>query len=151
MEYDLVEIEDLSGNNAHIYSVKLKGDAETLLEKFIKDNKDSHKKDIEYLIRKIIKIGKLGCQDNFFKLNEGIPGDGVCALWHQNIRLYCIRYGHVALVVGYGGEKNVRAYQDDPELNATVKQVINLAADINQKVKEKEITFTDDGEIQINE
>ena len=35
MDFDIIELADLSGEMAHIYSVTLKGDELTLLEQFI--------------------------------------------------------------------------------------------------------------------
>ena len=38
MYFDITEMTDLSGEMAHIYSVTLKGEEQTLLEQFFEDN-----------------------------------------------------------------------------------------------------------------
>jgi len=96
-------------------------------------------------------IGKrTGAREHFFKLNEGKPGDGICALYDEperNLRLYCIRWGNVAILIGGGGfkPKNIRAWQEDPLLSKEVKVVMNIAREIQQRIDDKQITFTSDG------
>ncbi|UVR14472.1 hypothetical protein [Parabacteroides distasonis] len=70
---------------------------------------------------------KTGAAEHFFKLNEGKPGDGVCALFDspdKKLRIYCIRFANVAIVVGGGGykPKNIRAYQESSSLKKKLKQ-----------------------------
>lgn len=38
MKFEIVEIEDLSGEQAHIYSLQIKGQEQTLLEQFFEEN-----------------------------------------------------------------------------------------------------------------
>ena len=40
MEFEITEIEGLSGQMAHIYSVTLEGEQQTLLEQFFEENVD---------------------------------------------------------------------------------------------------------------
>ena len=39
MRFEITEIEDLSGSEAHIYTVRIEGETYTLLEQFFEENK----------------------------------------------------------------------------------------------------------------
>ena len=74
--------------------------------------------EIRQIIATLDAIGKrVGAQEIFFRRKkEGKAGDGVEALYDSpdaKLRLYCIRYGSVTLILGDGGEKNVRTWQED--------------------------------------
>ena len=91
---------------------------------------------------------KTGAREHFFKLNEGEPGDGVCALYdlpEKSLRLYCIRYGSLILILGGGGNKQSRTLQEDKKLtqeNYFLRQVVK---DIKSKMELGEIKFSEDG------
>ena len=56
-DFDITEIADLSGEMAHIYSVTLKGEEQTLLEQFFEDNAE-YEEELDTIIQKIILMGK---------------------------------------------------------------------------------------------
>lgn len=85
---------DLSGKKAHIYSVILEGEDKTLLEEFF-DSNSLYEDELEEILYKIISLGKdTGCRRQFFKMNEGKPGDGVARLLipKGRLRLYCLYF-----------------------------------------------------------
>lgn len=93
---------------------------------------------------------KTGAAEHFFKLNEGKPGDGVCALFDspdKKLRIYCIRFANVAIVVGGGGykPKNIRAYQESPALKKEAEMVIQISKIISKAIKNKDIHLDDNG------
>ena len=55
--FDITEIADLSGEMAHIYSVTLKGEEQTLLEQFFEDNAE-YEDELDSIIQKILLMGK---------------------------------------------------------------------------------------------
>ena len=121
--YKLVKLDKLSGPCCSIYSVaNLNNEQKTLLDKFIDENIDLHKSETKELISRLHAIGhQTGARSQYFKLYEGTPGDGVCALYdmkESNLRLYCIRYGTLIVVVGGGGHKpkTIRTFQEDNKL-----------------------------------
>ncbi len=109
MKYKLLKLNKLSGNKASIYSVYLEKEGKMLFDLFLEENKISFKSELKDIVSRLSVIGhKTGARENFFKLNEGNPGDGVCALYDRpgsNLRLYCIRYGALIIVLGGGGHK----------------------------------------------
>lgn len=59
--------------------------------------------------------------ERFFR-NEGRMSDNLCALSidSRRLRLYCLRISNQILIVGNGGEKTTRTYQDDETLSGYV-------------------------------
>ena len=66
----------------------------------------------------------VGFLDRYFR-PEGKMKDRVTALPIQSskLRLYCLRLSDKVLIVGNGGPKTTKTYDEDPELNG---YVINL-------------------------
>lgn len=109
MNFEIVKLSDFSGERATIYSVILENDEVTLLDHFIEENENHFPTEVEDIVKRIRTIGgATGARNHFFKENEGIPGDGVCALYDNpdsNLWLYCIRYGSCAVILGGGWAK----------------------------------------------
>ena len=152
MDFDIIELADLSGEMAHIYSVTLKGDELTLLEQFFEDNAE-YVEELDTIIQKLILMGKeTGCRYEFFKHHEGALADGVAAIRVGQIRLYCLYFDRTAVFFGSGGYKspNVKAYQEDLELNKKAMQMREIAARINNAIIDKDIVIDEDGSLTIN-
>jgi hypothetical protein len=151
MKYELVKENNLSGSMASVYTLLDLDTNETLLEQFIKNNISSHASEINNIIKRLQTIGhKTSARFNFFKHKEGIPGDGVCALFDipgSKLRLYCIYYGKSLIVVGSGGykSKQIRSFQDDETLKKENYLLRKLSQDIKLRTDIKEICFTNDG------
>src|SRR5665647_2827517 len=109
MEYKLVKLSKFSGNEASVYSIYLKDERRTLFDRFLKENINSFKSELNDIVVRLKTIGHdTGARKQFFKTNEGKPGDGVCAFYDipkSNLRLYCICYGTLLVVLGGGGYK----------------------------------------------
>lgn len=85
----------------------------------------------------------------FFKVNEGVPGDGVCALYdnpNSYLRLFCIRYGTQIVILGNGGykPKNVRNFQEIDKLKDENYFLRKVSKEITQRLSEKDIIITKD-------
>ena len=63
------------------------------------------------------------------------------------MRLYCIVFGTVAIILGGGGPKpeGVRAWQDNPNLKANAELMIRISQRITKAIHNKEIQVTDKG------
>ena len=91
-----------------------------------------------------------GARAQYFKPNEGKPGDGVCALYDdpaKYLRLYCIQNGTINLIVGGGGEKpkNIASFQENEKLtreNYFLRAVSELFL---KRLKEKDIYYSKNG------
>ncbi len=151
MNYEIVEHEEFSGSKATLYTIILEGEDISLFDYFVEENKTEYRQEVKLLINRLQEIGHTtGAREKFFKKDEGLPGDGVCALYDDadsKLRLYCIRYGSVAIILGGGGPKphGVVAWQDDPKLSKEATTMIQVSKDIMQKLKDDELKWSSDG------
>jgi len=151
VNYEIVELEKFSGNKATIYSIILEGDEITLFDHFVRETLDDFKKELKFIAGRLQIIGQTtGARDKFFKLNEGKPGDGVCALYDEPgsmLRLYCIRYANVAIILGGGGPKpsEIRKWQDDKKLTLEAQTMIQVSNDILQRLQSGDLEWSKDG------
>lgn len=151
MNYEIVELEEFSGTGATVYSVILEGDSLTLFEHFVIENKPAFRAEVKQIISRLYEMGHFtGAREKFFKTKEGVPGDGVCALYDDpdsKLRLYCIRYGNVAIILGDGGPKlpGVIAWQDDEKLTQEAETMKQISIDIIQRLQEGELEWSSDG------
>lgn len=145
MNFKLSKIQELSGNRASVYSIILKGDQTTLFEQFIVENMLNNKKEVLNILERLRLIGlEFGARENFFKMKEGYPGDLVCALYDDpkaKLRLYCIRYGTSTIIIGGGGTKNTRTWQEDPNLDKSAREMMEVSKLIYQRMKDGELEF----------
>ena len=99
MEFEIVKIKQLSGKKTQIYSVILGQENKSVFEHFLQNNYSEYPTEIEDIVSKLkIMATKTGAAENFFKLNEGKPGDGVCALFDspdKKLRIYCLSLIHI--------------------------------------------------------
>ena len=162
MKYKLVKISNISGEKASVYSIYLNDAEQTVFEKFLKENINSFKSELNDILSRLLTIGKnTGAREHFFKINEGKPGDGVCALYDRPnsfLRLYCIRYGYNILILGGGGPKpkSIRTLGEDPKLKAENYLLRKVSSDIMKRMYEGEIYFSDnnmdfEGNLEFND
>ncbi|MCK4921826.1 MAG: hypothetical protein KAS71_12325 [Bacteroidales bacterium] len=93
---------------------------------------------------------KTGSREHFFKLKEGKPGDGVCALYDipdSYLRLYCIRYGSSMLLLGGGGEKpkTIKRFQENEKLKKENYLLREISEEISIRIKSGDIEWEKDG------
>ncbi len=150
MEIKLVKIEQISGDKASVYTIWIKERNKKLFDVFLEENKNDFLDELKDIVQRLKVIGnKTGAREQFFKLNEGKPGDGVCALYDtpdKNLRLYCIRFGKLIIVVGGGGHKpkQMRSLQESEKLTKENYFLRKISEIITQKIKDGDITFSDD-------
>ncbi len=144
MYYEIVKLHRYSGKGCTIYTVRLKGQTQTLFEKFIADNLPKYQGDIRKLIANLRDIGaELGMREKFFKPEEARLGDQICAMYIKSgpgIRLYFVKYGQDVIILGGGGDKGpgVKAWQDDPELAVHVELLKRLSEHIGSRLEKRE-------------
>ncbi len=133
-----------TGLKSTLYTIQFENEKETEFDKFLKDKKLKSSSHFQKLLVRIDDIAeRLGCQDQFFKLEESSYFDNVVALSRGDLRLYCIRFGNVILILGSGGIKKTRTTQEDPKLDKIVNQMGYVAKRIDQKIRDKEIKIKD--------
>jgi len=148
MGFKIVELENFNGKAANIYAIVNENENLTTFDRFIKDNLAIFKSEIIDIVKRLKTINTLtGAKEFFFKLIEGLPGDGVCALYDSpdsHLRLYCIRFGNSIVIVGGRGEKpkDIRAWQENKRLAKEVNFMIGVSKRLTLRIKEREIEFS---------
>lgn len=106
-----------------LYSICFNGDELSEYEKFLTMFKDNARlnRDFQTILLALAKIVEVGAWERFFR-NEGRMNDNLCALSidSRRLRLYCLRISDQILIVGNGGEKTTKTYQEDEILSGYV-------------------------------
>lgn len=132
--------------NCTIYTVQFVSEDESEFQRFYAKFKD----DIEFnpdLMRIVGFLGRIadfGALERYFR-PEGKMSDHVCALpvVHSKLRLYCLRLSDKILILGNGGVKNTRTYNENDELRGYVLTLQNFDKLIAEGVKDGSITITE--------
>ena len=106
-----------------MFSICFDGGEESEFEKFLNEFKDNatYNKDFNVILLALSKIIDKGALERFFR-NEGRMNDNVKAraIDSRKLRLYCLRISDQILILGNGGVKNTRTYQEDSKLSGYV-------------------------------
>ena len=120
------EAELLLVNNADgctIYTIQFLSESDSEFERFYTRFKDDaeYNPDLMRIVALINKIADMGALERYFR-PEGKLKDGVCALpvLQSKLRLYCLRLSDKILVLGNGGVKKTRTYNEDETLKGYV-------------------------------
>jgi hypothetical protein len=145
VKFRLEKIDNLSGQKTNIYSIFLNDDDKSLFEHFLEENNEFYHEELIEILTRIKSIStKEGAREHLFKKAEGKLGDGIEALYdelNRKLRLYCIRYGSVLIVLGGGGAKNVRALQDDPKLKKENYLLREISKLLTQAMKDGDLQW----------
>ena len=129
-----------------IYTIQFLSEDKNEFQRFIAKFKDdaTYNPDFVKILNFINQISERGALERYFR-PEGKRKDGVCALpiTSSKLRLYCLRLSDCILVLGNGGVKNTRTYNEDEILKG---YVINL-----QKFEELLKEGVKDGSVKITE
>ena len=110
-------------DNVGMFSICFDGSEVSEFEKFLNEFKDNatYNKDFNVILLALSKIIDQGALERFFR-NEGRMNDNVKALAidSRKLRLYCLRISDQILILGNGGVKNTRTYQEDSKLSGYV-------------------------------
>lgn len=92
----------------------------------------------------IDKIADRGALERFFR-PEGKYNDRVCALpvVQSKLRLYCLRLSEKILILGNGGVKKTKTYNEDNDLKGYVLTLQKFDKLIKECVKDGSITITE--------
>lgn len=110
-------------DNVGMFSICFDGSEVSEFEKFLHEFKDNatYNKDFNVILLALAKIIDKGALERFFR-NEGRMGDNVKALAidSRKLRLYCLRISDQILILGNGGVKTTRTYQENEKLSGYV-------------------------------
>ena len=110
-------------DNVSLYSICFDGNAISEYETFVQKFKDDATLNTDYknIILALEKIVAVGAFERFFCF-LGKMSDRVAALSidSRKLRLYCLRISDQILIVGNGGRKDTRTYEESAELSGYV-------------------------------
>lgn len=142
MKFELVILDNLSGDKTTILSPILEGQKLTLYELFVEANRNRYRAELVDIDERLENIGKVtGLMDEFFKTGSGKFGQNICTFKDHPrslLRLYFIEFGNAAIILGGGGHKpkSVRTSQEVPQLAAEL-EILGLIAETLKKAEEK--------------
>lgn len=128
-----------SSEVASLYTIFFEDDDMSEFGKFLSRFKDNAKlqRDYQIILYALQKILENGVLERYFR-PEGKFADRVCALPIDSgrLRLYCLRMSDKILILGNGGIKETKTYNENSELNGYVLDLQKF--DIILKDAEKE-------------
>ena len=131
-------------DNVSLYSICFDGKAISEYEAFLQKFKDDAKLNEDYkkIILALEKIVAVGAFERFFR-PEGKMSDHVAALSidSRKLRLYCLRISNQILIVGNGGVKTSRTYQENDELSGYVMDLQEFDKLLTEAQKDGSITI----------
>lgn len=133
-------------NNCTIYTLQFLRDSESEFEKFIAKfiNDEDYSEDYSRIAAFISRISRTGAFERYFR-PEGKANDSVVALpvLPSKLRLYCLRLSDKILILGNGGVKKTRTYEEDPSLKAYVITLQKFEELLKDGVVNGSVTITE--------
>ena len=139
---------------ASLYSISFEIDGTTEFEKFVTEFEmnATYNRDYQRIIAALQAILRIGALERFFR-PEGGMNDSVQALPIESgkLRLYCLRLSDQIVILGNGGVKNTRTYEENPKLYGYVLDLQRFEKILNEcidkgfvSIEEKELSGIDD-------
>ena len=123
------------------------GGVSVMIDNFISNYRLEYLQEVLDIGRRLKSIGNVtGCTVNFFKEDEGLEVDDmVCALYDvpaKFLRLYCIRLNDKIVIVGNGGPKKTRTWQEDRVLSKETTAMMHASKIIRTKLANGELKIS---------
>ena len=131
-------------DNVSLYSICFDGNDLSEYEDFLMKFKDNStlNQDFQKILLALEKIIDRGALERFFRV-EGKMTDHVSALAidSRKLRLYCLRISDQIMILGNGGVKNTRTYQEDATLSGYVMDLQRFDELLKQAQRNGSITI----------
>lgn len=128
-----------------LYTIQFLSENESEFERFYNKFKDEvdFNPDLMRIVGFLNKIADFGALERFFR-PEGKMNDNVAALpvVSSKLRLYCLRLSDRILILGNGGVKKTKTYEQDNELSGYVLTLQKFDRLIKEGVKDGSIVIT---------
>lgn len=134
------------GSRCTLYSIQFtsedNSEYERFYAKFIENAKLNH--DLLRIVQIVDKIADKGALERFFR-PEGKMKDSVVALpvLSSKLRLYCLRLSNGILILGNGGVKNSRTYEEDDSLRGYVLNLQKFEELLKEGKRNGTVTITE--------
>ena len=144
---------------ASLYSISFEIDGTTEFEKFVTEFEmnATYNRDYQRIIAALQAILRIGALERFFR-PEGDMNDSVQALPIESgkLRLYCLRLSDQIVILGNGGVKSTRTYEEDPKLYGYVLDLQKFEKILDESIakgyvsiEEKELSGIEDISFEI--
>lgn len=134
------------GENCTMYTLQFLRDADSEFEKFVAKfiNDADYSEDYTRIAAFIKRIYNSGALERYFR-REGKASDSVVALpvTSSKLRLYCLRLSDKILILGNGGVKNTRTYEEDAALKGYVMTLQKFEDLLKDGVKDGSVNITE--------
>lgn len=143
-EVELILLNDT--DNCTLYSIQFSTEDESEYErfyaKFIEDA--TLNTDLLRIVQVVDSIAEHGALERFFRY-EGKMNDSVVALpvLRSKLRLYCLRLSDKILILGNGGVKNSRTYEEDDSLRGYVLTLQKFEELLKQGSRDGSVIITE--------
>ncbi len=135
------------GRGATLYTIIFEGEDMSEFAKFMTKfrNNSTLYRDLLLIVRAVEDVALKGALERRFRV-EGKMADGVGALplERSKLRLYCLRLTDKIVVIGNGGVKDTRTYNENTELNGYVMDLQNFERVLREAVLEGLVTIEQD-------
>lgn len=132
--------------NCTVYTIQFQNDDLSEFEKFVTKvrSEGSLDKDFRQIARFIDQILDFGALERYFR-PEGKMKDSVMALpvVKSQLRLYCLRLSDKILILGNGGKKSTRTYDEDDTLKGYVVTLQRFEDLLKSGVQDGTVTITE--------
>lgn len=129
---------------AALFTIHFKNDSKSEFAKFMLKYKGDAElnRDFQRIIFAVNKCLELGVLERFFR-PEGKMKDNLCALPIESgkLRLYCLRLSDQILILGNGGVKDSRTYNENSELSGYVITLQKFDEILRMELKKGTITI----------
>lgn len=134
------------GENCTIYTLQFLREKESEFEKFVSKFIDSaeYNEDYTRIAAFVGRIARTGALERYFR-PEGKITDSVVALpvTSSKLRLYCLRLSDKILILGNGGVKSTRTYEEDSTLKGYVMTLQKFETLLKQGVDDGNVSITE--------
>ena len=132
--------------NCTFYTIQFLSEDESEFEQFYNKFKDDveFNPDLMRIVGFLGRIADFGALERYFR-PEGKMSDNVVALpvVTSKLRLYCLRLSDKILILGNGGVKKTRSYEEDDELSGYVITLQNFDKLIKEGTERGTIIVTE--------
>lgn len=130
-------------DQVNFYTLRFQ-DEDTEVDKFLDQFPEGceYDNDIDIIIKWIEQIGKRGALERYFR-PEGKQNDQVFAIPIEtaSLRLYVIRINEQIIILGNGGIKTTRTYNEDPILNDCVELLQEVDRYIKARIQKGQLSI----------
>lgn len=132
--------------NVNFYSFQFEHETLSEFEQFLLSFKDTHPKDIGKIMYRLQRIIEDGVFERHFRYSGKVKDRTAELPSHletTNLRVYCICISPKILILGNGGLKTTRTYNEDAYLNNCVETLRKIDFELKTKEKTRKIHISD--------